>query len=138
MKKRFYKKSDIGVIGILFIGAGVAILAMLIFAVIFGAITMLFEDVAAKIPIFAMATVVVSAVVGGAVVSRIVNDGKTYLSLLSSLMASLILMLIGAIIGGGALPFSVFLNFIIFTGAFTLSAYIFRKRDKFNGKFMRR
>ena len=138
MKKKFYKKSDIGVVGKLFIGAGVAIGAMLIFAVMFGAVAMLFEDVAAKIPIFAMATVVASAVVGGAVVSRIVNDGKTYLSLLSSLMAALILMLIGAIIGGGALPFSVFLNFIIFTGTFTLSAYIFRKRDKFNGKFMRR
>ena len=138
MKKKFYKKSDIGVVGKLFIGAGVAIGAMLIFAVMFGAIAMLFEDVAAKIPIFAMATVVASAVVGGAVVSRAVNDGKTSLSLLSSLMAALVLMLIGAIIGGGALPFSVFLNFIIFVGTFTLSAYLTRKRDRFSGrKFMR-
>lgn len=138
MKKKFYKKSDIGVVGKLFIGAGVAIGAMLIFAVMFGAIAMLFEDVAAKIPIFAMATVVASAVVGGAVVSRAVNDGKTSLSLLSSLMAALVLMLIGAIIGGGALPFSVFLNFIIFVGTFTLSAYLTRKRERFSGrKFMR-
>jgi hypothetical protein len=138
MKKKFYKKSDIGVVGKLFIGAGVAIGAMLIFAVMFGAVAMLFEDVAAKIPIFAMATVVASAVVGGAVVSRAVNDGKTSLSLLSSLMAALVLMLIGAIIGGGALPFSVFLNFIIFVGTFTLSAYLTRKRNRFSGrKFMR-
>ena len=138
MKKKFYKKSDIGVIGRLFIGAGVAIGAMLIFAVMFGAIAMLFEDVAAKIPIFAMATVVASAIVGGAVVSRAVNDGRTSLSLLSSLMAALILMLVGAIIGGGALPFSVFLNFIIFVGTFTLSAYLTRKRERFSGrKFMR-
>ena len=114
MKKKFYKKSDIGVVGKLFIGAGVAIGGMLVFAIVFGAIAMLFEDVAAKIPIFAMATVIVSAIVGGAVASRMVNDGKTSLSLLSSLMAALVLMLIGAIIGGGALPFSVFLNFIIF------------------------
>ena len=138
MKKKFYKKSDIGVVGKLFIGAGVAIGGMLVFAIVFGAIAMLFEDVAAKIPIFAMATVIVSAIVGGAVASRMVNDGKTSLSLLSSLMAVLVLMLIGAIVGGGALPFSVFLNFIIFVGTFTLSAYLTRKRERFSGrKFMR-
>lgn len=138
MKKKFYKKSDIGVVGRLFIGAGVAIVGMLIFAVAFGAIAMLFEDVAAKIPIFAMATIIVSAIVCGVIVSRMVNNGKTSLSFLSSLMAALIFMLIGAIIGGGALPFSVFLNFIIFVGTFTLSAYLARKREKFSGRrFMR-
>jgi fructose-specific phosphotransferase system IIC component len=112
--------------------------SLLVFAVIFGAIALLSQDVSARIPAFAIATVVVSAIVAGAVVSRTVSDGKVYLALLQSLLAALIFMLIGAIVGEGALPFSVFLNFMIFTGAFTLSAYIFRKRDKFNGKFMRR
>jgi hypothetical protein len=138
MKKKIYRKSDIGVIAKLFIGAGIAMASLLVFAVIFGAIALLSQDVSARIPAFAIATVVVSAIVAGAVVSRTVSDGKVYLALLQSLLAALIFMLIGAIVGEGALPFSVFLNFMIFTGAFTLSAYIFRKRDKFNGKFMRR
>lgn len=137
MKKKFYKKSNISGIGRLFIGSGVAMGSLLIFAVILGGVAMLFEDVAAKIPTFAIITIIVSAIVGGAVVSRTVSEGKTSLSLLSSLMAALIFMLIGAIIGGGALPFSVFLNFIIFVGTFTLSAYLTRKRDKFGRKFMR-
>jgi hypothetical protein len=133
MKKKFYKKSNISGIGRLFIGSGVAMGSLLIFAVILGGVAMLFEDVAAKIPTFAIITIIVSAIVGGAVVSRTVSEGKTSLSLLSSLMAALIFMLIGAIIGGGALPFSVFLNFIIFVGTFTLSAYLTRKRERFGG-----
>ena len=133
MKKKFYKKSNISGIGRLFIGSGVAMGSLLIFAVILGGVAMLFEDVAAKIPAFAIITIIVSAIVGGAVVSRTVSEGKTSLSLLSSLMAALIFMLIGAIIGGGALPFSVFLNFIIFVGTFTLSAYLTRKRERFGG-----
>lgn len=138
MKRKFYKKSNIGGIGQLFIGAGVAMGALLLFAVLFSAVAMLFDDIAAKIPLFAMVTIIVSAIVGGAIVSRGVNNGKTSLSLLSSLMAALIFMLFGAIIGEGALPFSVFLNFIIFVGAFTLSAYLTRKRERFSGsKFMR-
>ena len=138
MKKKFYKKSNIGSIGKLFIGAAIAMGSLLIFSVVLGGVAMLFEDVLARIPLFAIITIVVSAIAGGAVVSRTVNEGKISLSLLSALMAALIFMLIGAIIGGGALPFSVFLNFIIFVGTFTLSAYLTRKRERFGGRrFMR-
>ena len=138
MKRKFYKKSNVSGIGKLFIGAGIAMASLLIFAVILSGVAMLFEDVAAKVPAFAIITIVLSAIVGGAVVSRTVSEGKTSLSLLSSLMAALVFMLIGAIIGGGALPFSVFLNFTIFVGTFTLSAYLTRKREKFGGRrFMR-
>ena len=138
MKKKFYKKSNISGIGRLFIGSGIAMGSLLIFAVILGGVAMLFEDVSAKIPTFAIITIIISAIVGGAVVSRTVNEGKTSLSLLSALMAALIFMLIGAIIGDGALPFSVFLNFIIFVSTFTLSAYLTRKRERFGrGRFIK-
>ena len=133
MKGKFYKKSNIGAVSKLFICAGIAMGAFLIFTLVFSSVALLFEDVSAVIPGFAIATVVVSAIVGGAVVTRTIGEGKLSLALLSSLMASLIFMLIGVIIGGGKLPFSVFLNFIIFVGAFTLSAYLLRKREKFGG-----
>ncbi len=133
MKRKFYKKSNIGAISKLFISAGIAIGVLLIFTIIFSAVALLFKDVSAVIPGFAIATVVASAIVGGAVITRTIGEGKLSLALLSSLMASLIFMLVGVIIGGGKLPFSVFLNFIIFVGAFTLSAYLLRKREKFRG-----
>ena len=138
MQRKFYKKSNIGGIGKLFIGAGIAMASLLIFSVIFSAIALLFSDVSAMIPKFAIATVVVSATVGGGVATRTVTDGKISMSVLSSLMASLLFMLIGTIIGGGSLPFSVFLNFVIFVGAFTLSAYLLRKRERFGGGHIRR
>ena len=129
MRKKYYKSRNIGALTRLFIGAGVAIASLLSFALIFSAAALLFEDASAKISAFAMATVVASAIVGGAVVSRTVGEDKISMALLSSLLAALILMLIGVMIKGGSLPFSVFLNFIIFVGAFTLSAYLFRKRE---------
>ena len=132
MKGKFYKKSNIGAVSKLFICAGIAMGAILIFTLVFSSVALLFEDVSAVIPGFAIATVVVSAIVGGAVVTRTIGEGRLSLALLSSLMASLIFMLVGVIIGG-KLPFSVFMNFIIFVGAFTLSAYLLRKREKFGG-----
>lgn len=131
MKRKFYKKSNTNAISKLFISAGIAMASLLIFTLIFSAVALLFEDVSSVIPGFAIATIVVSAIVGGAVVTRTFGEGKISLSLLSSLLAALIFMLVGVIIGGGKLPFSVFLNFVIFVGAFTLSAYLLRKREKF-------
>ena len=103
--------------------------ALLLFSAIFSGIAMMTDDAAAKIPLFAILTLILSAAVGGAVSTRTVSDGRLSLALLSALLASLIFMLIGTIVGKGHLPFSVFLNFAIFVGVFGLSSYLFKKRD---------
>ena len=130
MRGKFYKRTDISAVKRLFLGAGMAMAALLLFSAIFSGISMLTDDAAAKIPLFAILTLVVSAAVGGAVSTRTVSDGRLALSLLSALRAALIFMLIGTIIGKGHLPLSVFLNFTIFVGVFGLSSYLFKKRDK--------
>ena len=130
MRGKFYKRTDISAVKRLFFGAGMAMAALLLFSAIFSGISMLTDDAAAKIPLFAILTLVVSAAVGGAVSTRTVSDGRLALSLLSALLAALIFMLIGTIIGKGHLPLSVFLNFAIFVGVFGLSSYLFKKRDK--------
>ena len=129
MRGKFYKRTDISAVKRLFFGAGMAMAALLLFSAIFSGISMLTDDAAAKIPLFAILTLVVSAAVGGAVSTRTVSDGRLALSLLSALLAALIFMLIGTIIGKGHLPLSVFLNFAIFVGVFGLSSYLFKKRD---------
>ena len=129
MRGKFYKRTDISAVKRLFLGAGMAMAALLLFSAIFSGISMLTDDAAAKIPLFAILTLVVSAAVGGAVSTRTVSDGRLSLALLSALLASLIFMLIGTIIGKGHLPLSVFLNFAIFVGVFGLSSYLFKKRD---------
>ena len=130
MQRKFYKKTDISAVRRLFFGAGIAMAALLLFSAIFSGIAMMTDDAAAKIPLFAILTLILSAAVGGAVSTRTVSDGRLSLSLLSALLASLIFMLIGTIIGKGHLPLSVFLNFIIFIGVFGLSAYLFKKRER--------
>jgi putative membrane protein (TIGR04086 family) len=129
MRGKFYKRTDISAVKRLFLGAGMAMAALLLFSAIFSGISMLTDDAAAKIPLFAILTLVVSAAVGGAVSTRTVSDGRLSLALLSALLAAVILMLIGTIIGKGHLPLSVFLNFAIFVGVFGLSSYLFKKRD---------
>ena len=129
MRGKFYKRTDISAVKRLFLGAGMAMAALLLFSAIFSGISMLTDDAAAKIPLFAILTLVVSAAAGGAVSTRTVSDGRLSLSLLSALLAALIFMLVGTIIGKGHLPLSVFLNFAIFVGVFGLSSYLFKKRD---------
>jgi hypothetical protein len=129
MRGKFYKRTDISAVKRLFLGAGMAMAALLLFSAIFSGISMLTDDAAAKIPLFAILTLVVSAAVGGAVSTRTVSDGRLSLALLSALLAALIFMLIGTIIAKGHLPLSVFLNFAIFVGVFGLSSYLFKKRD---------
>jgi putative membrane protein (TIGR04086 family) len=129
MRGKFYKRTDISAVKRLFLGAGMAMAALLLFSAIFSGISMLTDDAAAKIPLFAILTLIISAAVGGAVSTRTVSDGRLSLSLLSALLAALIFMLIGTIIGKGHLPLSVFLNFAIFVGVFGLSSYLFKKRD---------
>ena len=129
MRGKFYKRTDISAVKRLFLGAGMAMAALLLFSAIFSGISMLTDDAAAKIPLFAILTLVVSAAEGGAVSTRTVSDGRLSLSLLSALLAALIFMLVGTIIGKGHLPLSVFLNFAIFVGVFGLSSYLFKKRD---------
>ena len=130
MQRKFYKKTDISAIKRLFLGAVIAMAALLLFSAIFSGIAMLTDDAAAKIPLFAILTLILSAAVGGAVSTRTVSDGRLSLALLSALLAALIFMLIGTIVGKGHLPLSVFLNFIIFIGVFGLSAYLFKKRER--------
>ena len=130
MQRKFYKKTDISAIKRLFLGAVIAMAARLLFSAIFSGIAMLTDDAAAKIPLFAILTLILSAAVGGAVSTRTVSDGRLSLALLSALLSSLIFMLIGTIVGKGHLPLSVFLNFIIFIGVFGLSAYLFKKRER--------
>ena len=89
MRGKFYKRTDISAVKRLFLGAGMAMAALLLFSAIFSGISMLTDDAAAKIPLFAILTLVVSAAVSGAVSTRTVSDGRLSLALLSALLAAL-------------------------------------------------
>lgn len=130
MKKRYHKESNLNAISKLAVGTGISLFSILTVSVIFGAIAMAFPNVTGMIPPFSILTIVFSALLSGALVSRFVSNGNTGLSVLIFLMCALLLMLIGTIVGKGTLPISVFLNFLIFLGTATLSSYIFRKRER--------
>lgn len=130
MGKRFYKKGDLGTLSRLAIGALICASCILLFAAVFGAIAISLEDTTAKIPLFSMLALILSAVASGIAVSRSVGGGKIVFSMLTALFTSLVFILIGIIAGGGSVSGAVFLNFLIFIGVFTLAAYLFRKRER--------
>ncbi len=135
MAKRFYKKGNMSALSKLLVGTLISLASILVFAVIFGALAMMFRDVTGRIPLFALLTVIFSGVAAGAVVSRLITEGNLPFSILVALMTSLIMMLIGIVAGGGSVSFSVFLNFLIFMGVFGLAAYLFKKRERRMKKF---
>ena len=129
MKKRYYNDNSLGAFSKLGIGAGISLLSVLSFSILFGIIAMLFNNITGVIPLFSMLTVILSAALSGVIVSRMITNGNLGLSVLSFLLSWLILMLIGVIINKGSLPLSVFLNLVIFVGISTLCSYVFKKRD---------
>lgn len=134
MAKKFYKKDNMGTLSRLAVGTLICACSIVIISTVFGAVATSLEDTTAKIPLFAMLTLILSAILSGGVVSRTVADGRVIFSMLIALLTSLIFILIGIIVGGGAVSGAVFLNFLIFVGVFTLAAYLFRKREKHFGK----
>ena len=135
MKRKHYKESNLNALNKLAIGTGISLAFLLLFSIIFGAIAMTFQNTTGMIPLFSILTIVFSATFGGIVVSRFISDGKLGFSILVFLMSSLLLMLVGTILGKGSLPLSVFMNFLIYVGTATLSSYLFRKRDRMKRKF---
>ena len=134
MAKRFYKKGNMGALSKLLTGTLISLASIVVFAVIFGLVAMMFKDATGRIPLFALMTVIFSGGVAGALVSRFITEGKLGFSLLVALLTSLIMMLVGVIAGGGSVSGAVFLNFLIFVGVFGLSSYLFRKREKSFGR----
>ena len=87
------------------------------------------ENSTENIPLFALISLVVSAMISGCVISRIRGAGGVKFSALVSLAFVLILLLISVIVNKGSISPSAFMNYASFLGVTTLAAYLGRKKE---------
>jgi putative membrane protein (TIGR04086 family) len=75
-------------------------------------------------------SLVITAAVGGVVISRVKGDGGMAISVLSALLLCLILLLIGLIITGGELPLGCIISYLCYIAIAALSGFLGRKRNR--------
>ena len=98
-------------------------------AFVFALIANASENSTENIPLFALASLLVSAAISGVSISRMRGAGGVKFSALVSLTFVLILLLISVIVGKGSVPPSAFMNYASFLGVTTLAAYLGRKKE---------
>ena len=112
------------------ISVGISALALLATAFIMALVAYSTDDPTKNVALTALVTLILSALVSGVVISRIVGDGGTKLAALSSLALILILLLVGLIVKRGGVSSAAFMNYACFVGVSAIAAYLGRKREK--------
>ncbi len=97
------------------------------------------SDPTAYIGTAALVSLILAAVISGAVTVRM-TGGNVKVPLLAALFVTLIMMIIGLIINRGALPGGAAMNYICYFGIFALSSLLLKKRNgrKHKRSFKRR
>lgn len=105
-------------------GALISALSMLIFSAVAAIITNMTADPLTAIPTASFISMILGAAVSGFIVSKRSPEGKMLITALSSLLFCLMLLLIGLILSGGAVPGKAFLNYICYIGIALIFAKI--------------
>ena len=79
--------------------------------------------------LMSMIALVLSGSIGGALISRLREDGGIGIAALATLLLSLIFLLVGIIRGGGSVSLSSLLSYLLMIGAAALSAFFLRPRS---------
>ncbi len=118
-------------------GATAMLIGTLASAIITAVLSLIFSFVAYNmsnpdgvIGIFSLAALLIAGAAVGFILSRAYGRGGILIAALSSLLFSLILLLIGLIAGGGALPLPCIINYLSFIAVSTLAAFLGKKREK--------
>ena len=127
MKKK--KSTDNGIF-LLLISVGVAISAIILWAMIMAIIAYFGKNPSETVGVFSLIALILSAFTTGLIITRLSCDDGIKFTLLASLALILILLLITVIAEKGNVPASAFLNYGCFIGISVFSAFIGRKKDK--------
>ena len=82
-----------------------------------------------NIPLFALISLVVSAMISGVSISRLKGAGGVKFAALVALTFVLLLLLITVIANKGSVPASAFMNYASYLGVTAVSAYLGRKKE---------
>ena len=133
MKK--HSKKELSLPLLLLIGALISVAAVICVSLVFTLIASLTKDPGELIGIFSLVSLLLAGAVSGFAISKLFRDGGSLIAFLSAVIAALVMSLSGLIIKGGAVPISVFLNYLAYLGIAALFAFLATKTVKKKSKF---
>lgn len=131
MHKRRIKRGEISGIYALLIGVGICAAAVLVISFVMTLISLTTSDPTALTEVMSLVALLLGGAVSAFINSKVKSEGGLVISLLSALTFVLLLLLIGLIMSGGALPFKCIANYLCYMGVSALTGFLgSRKRAR--------
>ena len=128
MKK--HKRKELGLTALLAIGALASMATVFAMALILALISSLTKDPTSLTGAFSLLALALAGAASGFVISRLNGDGGTLVGILSVVIATALMLIIGLIWKGGLLPLGAFLNMLVFLAVGVISSLLGKKKSK--------
>ena len=128
MKK--HKRKELGLTALLLIGAAASVGAVFVVAFILAFISSLTKDPTSMTGAFSLLALILAGAVSGFVISRVNGDGGALVGILSSVIATGVMIIAGLIWKSGFLPLGALLNLLAFLAVGILSSLLGKKRSR--------
>ena len=128
MKK--HKRKELGLTALLLIGAAASVGAVFVVAFILAFISSMTKDPTSMTGAFSLLALLLAGAVSGFVISRVNGDGGALVGILSSVIATGVMIIAGLIWKSGFLPLGALLNLLAFLAVGILSSLLGKKRSR--------
>ena len=125
-----HKRKEFGFPILLLMGAGFALGTVAATALGLAVLSYLTADPTAFIGAFSLLTLVIAGAVSGFVTSRVRGEGGVLVAVLSAVIATAVMLAVGLVWRGSALPLGAILNLAVFIIASVLSALIGKRKKR--------
>ena len=128
MKK--HKRKELGLGALLVIGTVASVGAVFVMAFILALISSMTKDPTSLTGAFSLLALLLAGAVSGFVISRVNSEGGKLVGILSSVIATSVMMIVGLIWKGGLLPLGALLNLFAFLAVGVLASILGKKRAR--------
>ena len=128
MKK--HKRKELGLGALLVIGTVASVGAVFVMAFILALISSMTKDPTSLTGAFSLLALLLAGAVSGFVISRVNGEGGKLIGILSSVIATAVMMIVGLIWKGGLLPLGALLNLFAFLAVGVLASILGKKRAR--------
>ena len=118
-----------GVAKVFILCFAISVLLLLLFSLLSALILDNLNDPTKNLGLFSLGAMILSALMSGAICSRIKSEGGLRFASLVGLAVLLLMLLINVILSKGKVSLAAFMNYGCYFATYILSAYVGRKRD---------
>ena len=130
MTKRKPTSNDTSRFRLMLFGTLGSIILFFVISFVFSLISLLLNDPLGIVGIISIMALILCSIVSSFVISRIGGAGGAFTAILSALLFSLIMLLLGLALSGGKMHFGCIVNYLIYMAVSSVSAYFARPRAR--------